>query len=730
MRIRFLLSACLILGCGLSVHAQGVSVQGQAIVSTPTGSPGLGVPASAPGPGIVFVSSLPINCTPGVTEPVGLSVAPFQIYYCSAPNVWSQSAPPAAPVNAPLPASTGPGPVFNVKNYGAFGDSQSSLNATPATTVLNCTDCVFTSADVGKRISCSTPGFTTQVAPSTTITSFNSATQVGLSANSIGNNPCVVLWGHSDDAAVAAALAAALAQLTSKNNAGNLGVPPFVATSTLYFPGTGGCYNLSSTALLVTAGTALSGFTIRGDGIDQSRICYNTGETAAQLINFTGNIAEATLENFTLDGGDGNQTTANIGIALNSGHNVLRNVNIQRLGVSQALALTNSTFANKVEVVSNSGSGIVCQPCQGEFYSSISSNNGGTLGNLQLQNVSALGTGEGFNWVRGLIDECSTTNSAVQLVNSVDVWLSGSFLSCSGAGSSAISVDATSYLHLSSGIASVFANDANESGLKIATGGVVESSDFTFAGTGTGNCISNSGTFMDNGANICGNAFLISSGTSAGTAAVLTVFLKTANASTNCTAGDALEVFGAIPSGYNGYYPAGATSGITAVGANTISYTTAGSNLGAASQAGYAICRNMQTFTGNLPRALLNNPIPNTCYVTITPIVNATTYFMCNFVAQSASNISRITASSVATTTCATAPIITVSNGTVSQTLTLTTGKSAWDSAIDASTGVGTTIFKPNTTITVKYDVGAASACATPPTNLSVSYNISPILSN
>jgi hypothetical protein len=103
---------------------------------------------------------------------------------------------------------------------------------------------------------------------------------------------------------------------------------------------------------------------------------------------------------------------------------------------------------------------------------------------------------------------------------------------------------------------------------------------------------------------------------------------------------------------------------------------------------------------------------------------------MCNFATQSATNITRITVQSQNTTTCATAPIITISNGTVSQTLTLTTAKSAWDSTVDASNGVGTTIFKPNTTITVKYDAGALSACATPPTQLSVSYNISPILSN
>jgi hypothetical protein len=160
--------------------------------------------------------------------------------------------------------------------------------------------------------------------------------------------------------------------------------------------------------------------------------------------------------------------------------------------------------------------------------------------------------------------------------------------------------------------------------------------------------------------------------------------------------------------------------------------------LGAAGAGGVAFCRNLQTYSGTLPKALLNNPVPNTCYVTITPIVNATTYQMCNFGTTAPANITRITATSQNVTTCATAPIITISNGTVSQTLTLTSGKQFWDSfnAQDASTGVGTTIYKPSISltgtdrITVKYDAGAASACATPPTQLSVSYLISPILSN
>lgn len=678
-----------------------------------------------------FWAKAQVNPLQGHGAPSGTCVAPYtdtdtgNFYTCALGQFHLSGANPL-PVNSPLPASSsGPGPVFNVKNYGAFGDSQSSLNATPATTVLNCTDCAFTSADVGKRISCAT-AFVTQVAPSTTITAVNSTTQVALSGSSAGNNPCTVLWGHSDDAACTAAMIAAVAQMTNKFNGGNIGLTSFAPT--LYFPA--GNYNLSSCAMLINPTNPQSGFSILGDGVDETKLYYNTGETASFLIAFTGQIGEARVENLTLDGANGNQTTANSGIVFNSGRNILHNVTIQRMGVAQGLFGSNAMYVTKLTSVSNSGAGIFCSSCVGEFTQSVSSNNQGANGNLFIQGTSGLGTTEGFHWIAGLIDECSTSNAAVQVVNSVDVWLSGSFLSCSGVGSSAISVDGKSYVHTVSGIASVFSNDPNLSGLTISPGGVVISSDFTYAGTGSGKCITNSGIFLDNGGNRCGNAFLISSGTSTGTAAVLTVFLKTSAPNTNCTVGDALQVFAASPIGYNGYYPAGATSGITAVSGTTISYTTPGSNLGNAIQSGYAVCLNLQSYSGNLPRALLNNPIPNTCYVTITPIVNATTYTMCNFGLGTATNITRIMASSQVTTTCATAPIVTISDGTVSETLTLTSAKSSWDSSVDASTGVGTTIFKPNGVITVRYDAGAASACATPPTQLAVSYNISPILSN
>src|SRR5579859_167942 len=59
---------------------------------------------SGGGGGISFVSSVPATCTPGVTNAVQLSVAPFNIYVCTAANSWTptvMSVPPNTPNGVP-----------------------------------------------------------------------------------------------------------------------------------------------------------------------------------------------------------------------------------------------------------------------------------------------------------------------------------------------------------------------------------------------------------------------------------------------------------------------------------------------------------------------------------------------------------------------------------------------------------------------------------------------------
>lgn len=627
--------------------------------------------------------------------------------------------------NLPIPqAQVGPG--FNVKNYGAKGDWQSSNNgATTTSTTQTCSDCNFTQADVGKTI-CGATLATTEL-PCTTISTVTNATTIitaGAATNTF--SPQTFAWGTNNDAAITSAVAGAIAASKAKIIVGNLGV--ISATPAVYFPAGG--YGICNAGLSFGA-SSLDGITVHGDGPEQSIIYALTGcnyNTGTGVIAFTGSVNYGFLYGLTLDGMNGNNATVgSSSVYLAASRTKISNVIIQR-GSGVGLILQGSFYGDNVSVVGNVGQGIWCNGCNGEIHNSISSNNGttGSAFNLKISNVVGLNGGNGFRWWGGLIDECGTSvNGCTQVVNSNDIW----FIGMAGFGtpnSSCLNVDGQSFVHWNGGICGPFGLDTNTGGPVIQAGGVLQASDLRMVGTGTAKCLTNSGAFQDNGGNSCENQFPIASGTSTTTTAVLTLTNVGAAINTNCSVGDSLMVQGAGIAGYDGYYP----FGITATSATTLTYTTAGSNLGALGAGGTAYCRNLQTFSGNLPKALLNNPIPNTCYVTITPIVNATTYLLCNFRTQSATNITRIMASSQTTTTCATAPIITISDGTASQTLTLTSAKSSWDSAVDTSTGVGTTIFKPNGTITVKYDAAAASACATPPTQLAISYNVSPILSN
>ena len=96
---------------------------------------------------------------------------------------------------------------------------------------------------------------------------------------------------------------------------------------------------------------------------------------------------------------------------------------------------------------------------------------------------------------------------------------------------------------------------------------------------------------------------------------------------------------------------------------------------------------------------------------------------MCNQYLDQQLQLTRIKASSNVSTTCATAPVVTLTNGTVSKTLTLTSGASTWDSGAITSGNV----FASGTTLTVSVSAGS---CATPPTNLAVTYNMQAYLNN
>jgi len=643
--------------------------------------------------------------------------------------------------NSPLPlATSGPGPVFNVQNYGAKGDSQSTGNAnctTASNTIITCTGTAFSQAtDPSKNIFCSF-GSGTEFNTLTTIVSVQSATSITVSqAANFSGSGVTCLYGTLADVGVSAAFTAALAASKGvSGNSGNKGI--FTASPILYFPAGG--YLLCTTLLNgLNVSGSVDGFTFLGDGVDQTFIYAGSGTTACpttangslgSIIQIGNSANNININGFTFDGAL-NYNNGNVSNAVShGGAGTIKNVNVQRWGGNGAQALNVGGSANldSIGALGNLGPGIGCNSCKGD-WNNIGSSNNGNAANLLINNVIGLNNSQGLR-IRGatLVDECgSLPTGCTQISNSQDVWLIGAGLFATNSGK-ALTVYNNSFVHLAGGIIGTFGNDTNSTGLSVVAGSVVQASDTRFVSSGTGNCVLQAGILNDNGGNTCENMFPIASGTSAGTTAVLTLTTVGANVNTNCTVGDALIVEGAGIAGYNGYYPAGTTSGITAITATTLTYTTSGTNLGALSAGGVAFCRNLQSYSGTLPRALLNVPTTNTCYVTGTFGATVTGAPMCNARIPAATNITRITAASTTVTACTVAPVVTISDGTASVTLTITTAKSQWDSAVDASTGVGTTIFKPNGTLQI---TNTAGTCTTLPTNFSVSYNPAPILSN
>ena len=689
---------------------------------------------------VVFGGNISTAC---VVNSTANSVTICRWQYTASTNAWADAGGGVSP-NSPIPqAQVGPG--FNVVNYGVVNDAQSSSTCTINTSTTQvCSQASFCNAgsvpcaagqasNVGMEFSCGfifTGAYGAYV-PKTTIVSVTNATTVVTAAPSIatqGNTSCS--WGTAsatNDAKLAVAITAWLAAVHGKNSLGIVGAPPGPAR--LYFPAGG--YLLCTTAIAVP--TNKDGFVIEGDAMDSTQLIWEPGCTisGSDPINIAGSASNGWVRNFTMNGMGGNQVSSNASALVSNGSNIyVDNVNVQGFNLN-GVNVGGGFYSRGLYSKNNNGKGFICNQCSGDVDAAIFSNNG--QNNLVIQNVSGLPTGAGFRVGRGmLVDETGSASFPPTLVtNSHDVIFDMPQL-FSTPGAYALDCDANSHIAFIGGQAAVFGADSNSGGIHIRQGCVVDATGVRFSSTGTAKAIQvdAGGQFRDNGGNSSESMFPIVSGTSTGTTVVLTLTPITANVNTNCTVGDAFVVQGAGIAGYNTYSLAGATTGITAVTATTVTYTSVGSNMGALGAGGVFSCRNLQSYGGTLPIALLNNPIPNTCHLTITPIVNATNYLLCNFRAQSATNITRIMASSQNVTTCATAPIITISDGTATVTLTLTSAKQQWDSSVDASTGVGTTIFKPNGTITVRYDVAAASACATPPTQLAISYNISPILSN
>lgn len=654
-----------------------------------------------------------VTLSPGVARPLGTGSQTCTSAITISSLSQSVSGNFACPaLSNPAGGSAGPAAnQINVKTCcGAQGtfqvtqSGQANINGTSLTLLAGCQGCAFTPTDVGQPSFFTVgAGFTTYFT-NQTIIAFNSSTNVTINA-SFGATNGLLGWGPLDDTAIAQAVTLFNLAFKGVNGGGALGKS--ITSPTLYFPT--GTYGLLNTQMAVNTSVPHSGGAIRGDGSDQSTIVAVTGYSqSGGVLNISGNLSSITIQGLTFDGMVGQSSSADF-LNIASPNNYINDINIERyqgncFHANQAggFQLYNVRFVQCGQV------GFLCQVCTGEMRSSVVSNNNGT--NVTFNGVIAAPGGQGFRTFGVFGDECGTTAGCWTLINSNDVWLNGAAYFGTPTGF-AISVDGTSYLHINGGLLGVFSLDTNTGGLQILSGGVVEASDVRLIASGTGKCLNNAGTFINNGNVSCESQFAsITSATSAGNTATLTVTTQGANVSAVCAVGDTAYVEKVGVAGYNGVLK----NAITAVGTNTVSYTTPGSNLGASS-GGSFFCRGITTFTGNVPFGSLA-PSQFNCLIPTLTATTTTGTTNCFFTTDRDIHVDRFSAGLGTTPAgCTTPAVLQLANGTNTQNLTIANGNAQDDTGALSTP----TIFVKNTKVGAIVST-AASGCTTSPANASI----------
>src|SRR5208283_828779 len=322
-----------------------------------------------------------------------------------------------------------------------------------------------------------------------------------------------------------------------------------------------------------------------------------------------------------------------------------------------------------------------------EVHQSRTSNNYGA--GVSLGNVTGAPGSAGSRWIGGQIDEsgCNAGTGVtgnVNITNSYDVWfVDTSIFTCTNGGYFGVYVDPTSVVHLSGDVIGPFSNGG---GLEVAAGGKVISTDvlyYTF-NNATTYCVNNLGTFVNLGGNRCQESLAVTA-TEAGNTVTLTTAQN--HRLTNANIGDWISVYSMTPAGYNcpaATFPQGGALPcyqITAVpAANTIQYTDPNGALGPGTGGTvYINTWNGGAFGGNPPTSDLT-PTWNTAYYSPT-WANGTTMILSEQPNDRALYMSRMRITSNVSVTCATPPVITLTNGNVTWTGTLTSGQSTWDTS-------------------------------------------------
>lgn len=631
-------------------------------------------------------------------------------------------------------------PGINVKSYGAYGDTITLSGGIgfPGGNDISCASCTFVAGDVGKVFWCDSGGSSIMnenglpyiaVTPINAIVTANRIT-LGSAANGGASGAGTCHYGHDDTTAILAANVAFNALIGGSFENG--GYANFATPARDYFPSGGYtfCPTVSTQAAVNVSTTNLSGWTVEGDGSDQTWI-YLCGIATTNLISNSNstfvrwsNTAQGKIRGISFWGGN----LGGGGQAIST-PKIVDDVNCYNWGngthgggcgsMTGGSVVRASVFADSYYNMTVIGNNNV-----------ITDNTFLTNGVVNLIGVNIIGGGgggggSGLRVSDSLIDECSADASIVNsrggcavFTNSKDVWIMGTgIFGCTGTTvCPSLYVDATSVVHLEGDVLGQYSGGGGPS---VAPGGMLQVSDSRMFGATSNFCYTAAATLgvtgivKDEGGNTCSLDVGIATTITPGLTATLQVVTLTtaAAAAHGCHAGDIVEITGAAVAGYNGNWVVASVPS-----ASTLTYIASTSGMANAGTGATVRCSiNLSQISGGLPTSVSTHSA-NTFVLAVTP---ATSTLVGNMKPDQDIVITGLQATSSTSTVCATPPIVTFTNAvSTPATMTLTSAKTQWDNTVDSSSGFPVTM-QSGTTFTAT--VGA-NTCATPPTNLALTY--------
>lgn len=577
--------------------------------------------------------------------------------------------------NTPIPAAQQQGPAYNVRNYGAVGDAKSSRNCVTTNTGSTITniDNPWAVTDIGKKLQAVGNATSSFAGNEVTITVFNSAGSISVTpsvANKSATGTCVWYTQQDHTAMLAAYTAADIAALNGKEP--GYGTPTLVHPGQVFIPKGG--YVVCGTIYndINHVGTNNEGVSLIGEpGTDiYVAPCFvppnasaNVGTLILAYLNQRAEFAHLYINGMGFLNTNFSANQYLFG-TLSSGGTWIHDVRINDFGSSQSTA------------------------------ASIGMVTGSALSRIENLLVQNQPVGDA-SW------SCYFDGVGLDMFSS---FCSNHFKNFFIANSGQRTVFAPHFV-----MHGVQGDECGPNGLACMQ---LQNS--------TVNCIGCE--LMNPGGGVASVSLDTTSSLYLTDSTLLTYDSDSGNSSAIVLAGNA-QVY-ASQSNFSGNNTSAAIAG-----PGTATFVDIGGNKWFNQVAGVQTACTAATYTtcafsgGIIPKATVTHT-PNTCYVTGTFGATTAAAPMCASYADQNYQILRIKAASTTVTACATPPVVTISDGVQTATLTLTTAKSIWDSAVDTSSGI-LSVFATGNTIVAS---NTAGTCATPPTNFSVTMTLQSVL--